>query len=899
MSIIGKFGPSVCAFAFLGQLHAANLGTGCLSMNPRDTAGLPSFYEVVINNSTGTIPNGIYDTYCARVSALIYFDANYAFSAWDVNDSVGVSALNLVNTPTNLNAVEYILNQAYQLQTSPVDNLPYTAEEVQVAIWTLLDGPTATAADYDPGVNFRQSHVDEIVAEANANNDFQAQCGQIQAYLLNPVSSYNQCGIAFNPETALPAAQTLLVGIPSVCPPPPVSDPVQLQCVATTTGLAGQPFSAQMVALGGEMAPNANTVVYTYSLVGGSLPPGLLLDTATGVISGNPNTAGNFSFTIKVTDAVGNTAEHAATKECGISIAPPALVANCASVTAGQVNVGFTAQLAASGGVPGYSFAITGGALPTGLNLAPDGTISGIPSVPGMFTFQATVTDSEGLIGSVRTASVTCTITIDPPCIPLSLQCVSTTTGKVGQTYSANFATSGGTGPFTFSLISGSLPPGLTLTSGGLLSGNPTAAGSFPFTVKVTDSSGILCDGNQEVASDCTVVIESDCPPITLACVSATTGKVGTSYSSALTVSGGVAPYTFSIVSGSLPPGLSVNPATGAVTGSPTAAGTYTFTAKVRSANPPSTTPAGPAQTITVGTDSGCKSRVSVTFYGCSPTVDICSSKDLSNVVVETCDGAHYKFDGLSGLTGKFTAPNGKNITRVWVKSGCYMSCDGPGYGWRVCGPCNSTNCNTPPPPANLCGYGSSTTVTCTITIQPNTVCGCEGLVSGDTATIGYWNGPNGQALILSLNGGSSSTQLGNWLATKYPYLWGAYAGSKNLTGKSNTQVAAFFKYVFSSCGSPKTEAQMLAAALATYVTDSDLAGNVAQSSGFNVSATGTGAKCFNIGCYGSYIGLTNNKSYTVSYLLSQANLRRKNGCFNSGAFNSIFDGINRKGDRL
>lgn len=903
MSIIGKLGASAAAVAAITQLHAASLGTGCLTLRLQETVGLPSWREVEVANSTATvIPNGTYDVFCARITQGIFRNQAYTFSSFSVQDLTAVGTLGLVTDPSKLNSVEFILNQAYQLQVAVADGQQFTADDVQVAIWTLLDGPAAiTSANLGSTTNFSQARVDEILAAANANSNFEAQCGQIQAYLLNPVSQPGQCGIAFNPETAVPLAQPLLIGIPSVCPPPPLSDPVELECVATTTGGVGQSYSAFMVASGGEIAPNATSVVYAFSLEGGSLPPGLSLNPASGEISGIPSTAGNFSFTIKVTDAVGNTAEHAATNTCGISIAPPELVANCASVNEGQVNVGFSAQLTASGGVGPYTFALTGGSLPSGLELASNGTISGIPLSAGVFSFQATVTDSQGLTGTVRTKSVTCSITIDPPCVPLNLQCVSTAPGKVGQSYSASFTTSGGTGPYVFSLVTGPLPPGLTLSTGGVLSGIPTAAGSFPITVQVTDGSGALCDGNQVVSSDCIVTIESDCPPITLACVANASGKVGTAYSSSLSVTGGIAPYTFSIVSGSLPPGLSLNGGTGAITGTPTAAGTYTFTARVRSANPPSSTPTGPAQTVTVGTDWGCKSRVSVTFYGCSPTVDVCSTKDLSNVVVETCGGAHYKFDGLSGRTGKFTAPNGKNITRVWVKSGCYQSCDGPGYGWRVCGPCTSTNCNTPPPPTNLCGYGSSTTVTCTITVAPADVCvGCQSLVAGDTATIGYWNGPNGQALILSLNGGPNSTALGNWLAANFPHLWGNNSPSwRNLSGKSNTAVAAFFRHVFSNCGSPKTEAQMLAVALAVYVTDSDLAGNTAAARGFNVSAAGTGAKCYNIGCYGSSIGLSNNRTYTVIALLNQANRNKRFNCFNSGAFNAIFDGINRRGDRL
>ena len=65
-------------------------------------------------------------------------------------------------------------------------------------------------------------------------------------------------------------------------------------------------------------------------------------------------------------------------------------------------------------------------------------------------------------------------------------------------------------------------------------------------------------------------------------------------------------------------------------------------------------------------------------------------------------------------------------------------------------------------------------------------------MISGDTATIGFWHNKNGQALIDSLNGGSTATALGNWLATQFPYLYGPQS-SNNLTGATNAQVAALF----------------------------------------------------------------------------------------------------------
>ena len=104
-------------------------------------------------------------------------------------------------------------------------------------------------------------------------------------------------------------------------------------------------------------------------------------------------------------------------------------------------------------------------------------------------------------------------------------------------------------------------------------------------------------------------------------------------------------------------------------------------------------------ETVTEGTCSGCESEVEVTFDGCSDCVDITSCKELSNVVLLLCDGEEYKYDGLSGNTGTFCSPDGQNIVGVWVKSGCYQSGDGPGYGYWVEGPCGAGGCdgsNTP-----------------------------------------------------------------------------------------------------------------------------------------------------------------------------------------------------------
>ena len=123
----------------------------------------------------------------------------------------------------------------------------------------------------------------------------------------------------------------------------------------------------------------------------------------------------------------------------------------------------------------------------------------------------------------------------------------------------------GGTSPFTWSVSAGSLPPGVTLNaSTGLLSGTPTTAGTYSFTVKVTDSSG---QTNTEAVT-LTVI-----PGPSLSFPAPPSGWTNTVYRDTLTESGGTSPFTWSVSSGSLPAGISLS-ADGNLTGTPTATGT-------------------------------------------------------------------------------------------------------------------------------------------------------------------------------------------------------------------------------------------------------------------------------------------------------------------------------------
>src|SRR6185437_7887525 len=170
------------------------------------------------------------------------------------------------------------------------------------------------------------------------------------------------------------------------------------------------------------------------------------------------------------------------------------------------------------------------------------------------------------------------------------------------------------------------------------------------------------------------------------------------------------------------------------------------------------------------------------------------------------------------------------------------------------------------------------------------------GLLHGATATIGFWNNKNGQALINSLNGGPNSTQLGNWLATNFPNL---YSGFK---GKTNSYIASAFSNDFNQTGQ-KLSAQILGCALAVYVTNSSLAGNVAAAYGFNVGTFGTGILTINVGSSGLAFGCPNNTTITIFQALQAANAQSLGGTLYGGntnlsnMANTIFDAINQGGD--
>jgi hypothetical protein len=213
----------------------------------------------------------------------------------------------------------------------------------------------------------------------------------------------------------------------------------------------------------------------TWRIANGRLPTGLSLNETTGVISGIPTATGTFNLTASATNSVGNNSR---ALSIIITVVP---TITTTSLNGGIAGRNYRQTLRATGTKP-ITWSISRGTLPTGLSLnEATGVISGTLTAMGTFNFTVMATNSAGNTTSDFSVVVTAPPTFVTPSLP---------GGTVGRSYSQALNATGTT-PIAWRIASGKLPTGLSLNeTTGVISGTPTAAGTFNFSVRATNSSG-------------------------------------------------------------------------------------------------------------------------------------------------------------------------------------------------------------------------------------------------------------------------------------------------------------------------------------------------------------------------------------------------------------------------
>jgi hypothetical protein len=251
-----------------------------------------------------------------------------------------------------------------------------------------------------------------------------------------------------------------------------------------------------------------------------------------------------------------------------------------------------------SGCSPDWDYFVLVGTLPPGLTLSRDGVISGVPASAGFWRFWIHNHDQPFSQGGPAwcikddTSEREFSIYIDPV-LEIENQAVGAAT--IGRAYSETLTArrlvtlnppTGSAAPATWSVQSGALPPGLTLSGQGLLTGTPTAEGSYHFAVKAQDgSTSDVQEYTLSVRQPLTVTSQLGpaLPP---------RSEVGIRVAKAFTAAGGSGTYTWALASGTLPPGVVLDPAQGTISGTPQAAGAFAFEIKATDSEGRATTSA-------------------------------------------------------------------------------------------------------------------------------------------------------------------------------------------------------------------------------------------------------------------------------------------------------------------
>jgi uncharacterized protein YhjY with autotransporter beta-barrel domain len=446
--------------------------------------------------------------------------------------------------------------------------------------------------------------------------------------------------------TSSPATVTITVSPPTLTYAP----------AAPPHAIAGAAYSQSIASASGGAAP------YTYAVTSGSLPAGLTL-ASNGTLSGTATAAGTFNLTVTATDSSTGTGPFSVGSAVTLVVDAPTILVAPATLPNGTFNTAYSQTVTASGGTAPYSYAVTAGTVPNGLSLSSTGVLSGTPTQAGDYPITITASDSTTGPAAPYGGSQSYTLHIDGPVITVAPGTVPNAT--VGTPYSQTLSASGGTGPYTFA-ATGSVPPGLTLSAGGTLSGTPTTAGDFSFTATATDADSFT--GSQAYTVHVTAIV-----PAAPTGANATAGDTQASVNfAAPTDTGGAAISAYTVTSS--PGGLTGTGAASPITVTGLTNGTaYTFT--VTATNTAGTGPASTASNAVTP-----KGAQSITFnspgtqnFGTSPTLTATASSSLTPTF-------------SSQTTGVCTITSGGALTFLSAGT-CTIAADQAGDGTYLAAP--------------------------------------------------------------------------------------------------------------------------------------------------------------------------------------------------------------------
>ena len=555
---------------------------------PGGNAG--TIYEQTIRVSGGTMPytNFVYDHFNAGTTGLV--DTEIAANA-------AAGTFTIIGTPTAAGTATFTIQVT--------DAAGATLAQNYSIVVTPTPGPlsiTPTLVQATPGTNYHQTLT---------------VTGGTQSYTVFEVSVFNggATGLTGNDISANPTAGTFTInGTPTAAGAATftviVTDSAGITLTEHYKLVVAQPLSITASLPGGNVGTVYDQIL---SVTGGTMPyknfvydlfnagtTGLVdteitANAATGTftIDGTPTGAGTATFTINVTDAVGATLA----KSFSIAVTTvPGPLTITPTLPQGTAGASYHQTLTVSGGTKSYmnfevsvfdpgTTGLTAGEI-TANAATGTFTINGTPTAAGTATFTVNVTDSAGVSLAKRyTITVAPALSITP----------SLPAGSVGYNYSQVITVSGGTMPFknfVYDLFTagttGLSDTEITANAAAgtfTINGKPTGTGITTFTINVTDAGATL-------AKNFSIVVSSKAPTVTPLSISGTLaqGTAGTSYHQTLTVSGGTTPYTtfaaseFNAGTTGLTAGeITANASAGTFTinGTPTAAGTATFTVNV------------------------------------------------------------------------------------------------------------------------------------------------------------------------------------------------------------------------------------------------------------------------------------------------------------------------------